>query len=86
MMPASIQMTDVSVKTATGRALFEGLNLSIESEHVALVGRNGVGKSALLELLAGEAQASSGQVRVRSKPYYLPQADELSQPFSCGEL
>jgi len=85
-MPARIEMTDVSVKTPTGRALFEGLSLSITDEHVALVGRNGVGKSTLLALLAGLTEASSGRVRMRSKPYYLRQADELTHTLSRGEL
>jgi ATPase subunit of ABC transporter with duplicated ATPase domains len=85
-MQALIELTDVSVQTPTGRALFEGLNLTIGNEHVALVGRNGVGKSTLLALLAGEIQATSGQVRVRSRPHYVAQADELSQPLSRGEL
>ena len=85
-MPAQIEVTDVSVKTPTGRAIFEGLSLSISDEHVALVGRNGVGKSTLLALLAGLTEASSGRVKVRAKLHYMRQADELTQPLSCGEL
>ncbi len=85
-MPATIELTDVSVRTASGRALFEGLNLRMDHEHVALVGRNGVGKSTLLSLIAGEGAESSGRVRVRSKPHYVPQLDELSAPLSRGEL
>lgn len=33
-MPASIELKNVSVVTATGRALFEDLNLRIDREHV----------------------------------------------------
>jgi ATPase subunit of ABC transporter with duplicated ATPase domains len=86
MTQASVEMTDVSVKTSTGRALFEGLNLQIGSEHVALVGRNGVGKSTLLTLLAGLTQVSSGRVKLRSTPHFVPQSDELTQPLSSGQL
>jgi macrolide transport system ATP-binding/permease protein len=78
-------MTNVSVKTPTGRALFEGLNLAMDGEHVALVGRNGVGKSTLLSLLAGVTAAPSGKIELRSKPYYVPQMDELTEPLSRGE-
>jgi ATPase subunit of ABC transporter with duplicated ATPase domains len=85
-MPALIDMTNVSFKTPTGRALFEGLNLAHDGEHVALVGRNGVGKSTLLSLLAGVASPASGKIEIRSKPYYVPQADELTEPLSRGEL
>jgi ATPase subunit of ABC transporter with duplicated ATPase domains len=85
-MPASIELSNVSVRTPTGRVLFEGLNLTIGDEHVALVGRNGVGKSTLLALLAGLTPAASGRVETCSKPHYVPQADELALPLSHGEL
>lgn len=85
-MPASIELKEVSVKTASGRALFEGLNLRMDHEHVAIVGRNGVGKSTLLSLIAGEALESSGRVQVRSTPHFVPQLDERSEPMSRGEL
>ncbi len=39
-------------------SLFDGLNLRIGREHVALMGRNGVGKSTLLAVLAGSVEAS----------------------------
>ena len=84
-MPASIELNEVSVRTASGRALFEGLNLRMDHEHVALVGRNGVGKSTLLSLIAGEARESSGLVRVRSTPHFVPQLDERSEALSRGE-
>jgi len=84
-MPSLIQLRDVSFETPTGRALFNGLNLAIGNEKVALVGRNGVGKSTLLALLAGATPASSGSVQLRGNSYYLPQADELALPLSFGE-
>jgi ATPase subunit of ABC transporter with duplicated ATPase domains len=80
-----IEIIDVSVRTPTGRAIFEGLNLQLGNQHVAVVGRNGVGKSTLLALLAGSTEASSGEVRVRSKPHYMPQVDALNQRLSDGE-
>jgi ATPase subunit of ABC transporter with duplicated ATPase domains len=83
---AHLELTEVSLRTATGRVLFEGLNLAIGAEHVALVGRNGVGKSTLLSLLAGLTQATAGKVRLRSKPHFVPQIDERSGPSSRGEL
>jgi branched-chain amino acid transport system ATP-binding protein len=36
-------------------------------ETVAIVGRNGVGKSTLLELIAGRAQRQSGEIRLRGQ-------------------
>ncbi|MCR6701201.1 MAG: ATP-binding cassette domain-containing protein [Dokdonella sp.] len=47
-----------------GPLLFDKADFSIEpGERVALIGRNGVGKSTLLRLLAGEIQADDGDLR-----------------------
>ena len=85
-MHARLQLKEVSVKTPAGRPLFEGLNLCLGDEHVALVGRNGVGKSTLLALLAGSVLPTSGVVKASSQPYFVPQAGELGEPLSRGEL
>jgi ATPase subunit of ABC transporter with duplicated ATPase domains len=85
MIEAAIELSNVSLATPTGRSLFQGLSSTIGSEHVAIVGRNGVGKSSLLALLAGLVQAGSGRVKLRSKPCYVPQLAEHTLPFSRGE-
>lgn len=52
-----------------GAALFEDLSLSIApGEFVAIVGGSGVGKSTLLRLVNGLLPASSGQVRLNTRP------------------
>ena len=49
-----------------GRRLFDRATLAIPAGgRVALVGRNGTGKTTLLRLIAGEAQPDSGTVAVR---------------------
>lgn len=48
--------------------IVERFSLSIgDGETVAIVGRNGVGKSTLLELIAGRAQLQSGEIRLRGQ-------------------
>ena len=63
------------------RVLLDGVNLTLnDGERVALVGRNGCGKSCLLRALAGEdAPAHSGQIQWRRRATigYLPQNPSL---------
>lgn len=54
--------------------LFDHINVSILSQQkIALIGHNGVGKSTLLQLMAGILQPNQGTVLADSKPYYIPQ-------------
>jgi ATPase subunit of ABC transporter with duplicated ATPase domains len=81
-----IEARDATIQAPGGRPLFEGLTLSLAREHVALIGRNGVGKSTLLAVLAGDEDAQSGSVRTRSKPHFVPQRNASAQALSQGEL
>ncbi|CAK0780494.1 ATP-binding protein Uup [Gammaproteobacteria bacterium] len=46
-----------------GASLLDGVDLQVEQgERLALVGRNGSGKSSLMRLIAGEIKADSGEV------------------------
>lgn len=54
--------------------LFADINLIInKQEKIALIGNNGVGKSTLLKILAGNLLPTNGLVKAGSKPYYVPQ-------------
>jgi len=60
--------------------LLEGITLNVSpGEKVALVGRNGCGKTSLLKILAGENEADSGEISRRRglRVGYLPQEFEL---------
>lgn len=83
-MPPYLQLHDVSLSTPSGRMLFRELNLRLQNEHVGIVGRNGVGKSTLLSLLAGLTEPSSGSAQARGERFYLPQVDE-ERSLSGGE-
>lgn len=61
-MSALLILQNVSHTTAEGRELFKSLDLSLERGCTGLVGRNGVGKSTLLKLVAGDFAPQSGTV------------------------
>ena len=54
--------------------LFDTVCLTVNNhEKIALIGNNGTGKSTLLKIIAGELQASGGQINIGTEPYYIPQ-------------
>ena len=60
-IPAFV-LHQVTCQFATGDTLFGPLNLSLESSLCGLVGRNGVGKTRLLRLLAGLDSPADGYI------------------------
>src|SRR5438067_4619671 len=64
MSVASITVSDLGWSTPDGRSLFSHLDLAFGPERTGLVGRNGVGKTTLLKLIAGELRPQAGQVSV----------------------
>jgi len=72
-MPAFITLDCVCAATPDGRVLFENLNLSIGAERIGLVGRNGVGKSTLLSLIAGSRLPTAGTIARTGVVGLLPQ-------------
>lgn len=63
-MPASITVSRLTWSTPDGRPVLSNLDLSFGSERTGLVGRNGVGKSTLLKLIAGDLPSHSGEVSI----------------------
>jgi ATPase subunit of ABC transporter with duplicated ATPase domains len=67
-------LQNISYLHSDGELLFDRIHLSIRSkEKVALIGNNGVGKSTLLKIIAGQIPQTSGSITVPSKPWYVPQ-------------
>ena len=64
-MIASLSVEDLAI-TRGDRLLFEALSLDVSAgEAVALVGRNGAGKTSLLRAICGLIRPAAGRVRFR---------------------
>lgn len=69
------------------QTLFQGINVSIAAgDRVALVGANGVGKSTLLKILAGQLRSSTGSVQRHGSVYYLPQISTLREQIKADTV
>ncbi len=69
-----LTLNHISYIHPNGLVLLNDINLSVNAgERIALIGKNGTGKSTLLRILAGRLSPSAGNVVSKSKPYYLPQ-------------
>ncbi|AFZ11622.1 ABC transporter related protein [Crinalium epipsammum PCC 9333] len=67
--------------------LFKNVQLSLEPrDRVALVGANGMGKSTLLQILAGQIEPSSGSVWRGASIYYLPQISTIRQQITADTV
>ena len=70
---ASIRLAGLTGLTPGGQPLFSGLDLVFGKERTGLIGRNGVGKSTLLTLIAGEQAPAAGSVHLGGTVYFLRQ-------------
>ena len=63
----AIALKSVGHKLPDGTALFTDLNVSFPDSRTGLVGRNGVGKSTLFNLIAEKLPVQTGQIHVSGK-------------------
>ncbi|MBD3683662.1 ABC-F family ATP-binding cassette domain-containing protein [Stenotrophomonas sp. Br8] len=72
MTSHSLTLDRVSYRLANGRPLFSNLSFSFEPVATGLVGANGVGKSVLARLLAGQLSPDEGHVHRSGQVFLLP--------------
>lgn len=79
-----IHMEEVTYTTPVGRQLFCKLNFDFEAKKIGLIGRNGIGKSTLLKLIAGELLPETGKINISSSLIaYVPQ---ITVPMQQAEM
>jgi len=85
-MPASITLSKLSWSTPDGRRLFSDLDLSFGPERTGLVGRNGVGKTTMFNLISGELSPASGSVVASGTLAVLAQAALQTSTETVADL
>jgi ATPase subunit of ABC transporter with duplicated ATPase domains len=76
----------VSWSAPDGRELFVGLDLVFPCERTGLVGRNGVGKTTLLKLIAGEQAPSAGHVAIEGSCGVMRQTVQVNPYETVADL
>ncbi len=84
--PFTLALQGVSYPLPSGEPLLSDLHETFDERRTALVGRNGVGKSVLARIMAGELAPSAGRCLASGPVYYLPQRIEPQAFRSVGEL
>ncbi|QGP79038.1 ABC-F family ATP-binding cassette domain-containing protein [Sphingobium sp. CAP-1] len=80
-MPA-ITLSNLGWSAPDGTAVLADLNFRFTPERIGLIGRNGIGKSTLLALIAGQLRPTTGQVRVDGRLATLHQSPEPGQSIA----
>jgi ATPase subunit of ABC transporter with duplicated ATPase domains len=85
-MSAIVSAHGVGYELANGRKLFSNLNFSLGDTLSALVGPNGVGKTCLARILAGDIEPTEGVVRRNGSVTLFPQRQEPEPVTVAGFL
>jgi len=78
-MVSLISLSGLSCITPDGKPLFTNIDFNFTAERIGLVGRNGVGKTTLLRLIAGEMAPQAGSITVSGTSALMGQ-DAVTRP------
>ena len=78
---------NLAYKISDTRTLFKKVQVNItDGNRIALVGRNGVGKSTLLKIMAGEILPTTGSISRNGVIYYLPQISTIKEEIKADSV
>lgn len=83
---SAITLRDLAFEWPDGSVALAGVNAAFSTGRTGLIGRNGVGKSTLLKLIAGELRPTAGQIGTTGEVGYLPQTLTLRRDATIAEL
>ncbi|MEA2168576.1 MAG: hypothetical protein QOF76_1876 [Solirubrobacteraceae bacterium] len=82
----NVAVSNLAYAHPGGERLFSDVSFRLSAaQHAALIGTNGVGKSTLMRVLAGELEAADGDVAFGGRALYMPQ-DAGADAASVREL
>jgi ATPase subunit of ABC transporter with duplicated ATPase domains len=85
-MRSAISLRELSFEWPDGTVALHRVNGTFTTGRTGLVGRNGVGKSTLLRLIAGELAPTSGRIETVGNVGYLPQTLTLTGSATVAQL
>jgi ATPase subunit of ABC transporter with duplicated ATPase domains len=83
---SAVSLFDVSFEWPDGSTALDTLTGTFPAGRTGLVGRNGVGKSTLLKLIAGVIAPTSGRIDTAGDVGHLPQTLTLRQDTTVADL
>jgi ATPase subunit of ABC transporter with duplicated ATPase domains len=83
---SAITISHLAWSTPDNRPVFADLSLSFGAERAGLVGRNGVGKTTLLKLIAGTLPLQTGRIAVSGTIGLLRQTVQVSRDETVADL
>lgn len=81
-----LTLENVSYVLPNGRVLFSALNEQLDQRATGIVGRNGIGKTMLMRILAGHIQPTTGHYVQAGSVYYLEQQISHQTEASIASL
>jgi len=86
MTQPQILVNNISFYLPTGKAIFNDLTLTFLQTKTGLVGKNGIGKSTLINLILDELSPDVGSIQIEGKLSYVPQNPILSEKTTVARF